>query len=804
MRVARARFALVLAPVLAACPSVPPPESPPAPVRALADASAPAPGDASAPIDAAPPTPQAAFDGSEIDRAVAASLADHKLPGCVVIVGSRDRILFRRAYGERSVEPTHEPMDEGTMFDLASLTKTIATATSLFVLVERGRIDLDAPVASVLPAFGGRGKSTITVRQLLLHTSGLPPITPRSDYARGIGDAIAKIGATPTSAAPGARFRYSDVGYVVLGELVAQLAGKPLDVFAREEVFAPLGMTATFRPPPELRARIAPTEKRDGVMLRGEVHDPISAALGGVAGNAGLFATADDVARFARMILGRGAVDGHRILAEGTVRRMLAVHDVPNGLRALGWDVKSGLSHNRSPRFSMHAVGHGGYTGTSLWIDPARDLFVVFLSNRVHPDGKGAINPLASAVGTAAVAAADKLAERGPEAPLECPVPPAKVNVGIDVLAREGFRRLGSGAVALLSNAGARAADGRTTFQVLREGLGSRLALLFVPEHGFGADLEGRIADGALDGVPVKSLYGARFAPDDHALDGVDTVVVDLPDVGARFFTYGATLHRLLRAASAQGKRVVVLDRPNPLGGADVEGPLEVPPGSFVQHHPIPILHGLTLGELGIMLDADEHLGAAFDVVPTTGWARGTAFDATGLAWTPPSPNLRTFGAALAYGATSLVEATNVSVGRGTPEAFTVVGAPWLKPAAVIRALGETPGATFAATTVTPTVGPYSGTKVPAIALSITDRAEYRPVRVGLAVAAALAATHPNDWDTKHLGDMIGTSLADLVRKGTPAAALEASYREALSAFVAKRDKYLLYRPCVTQLAAAP
>lgn len=779
------------------------PETPPPLDASAAMHLAPAPKLPSEPLDAAPQVDAAAApvrplsDPSAIDRAVNAAIGEGKLPGCVVVIGTHDSVLFKRAYGLRSVEPTREPMDTATVFDLASLTKTVATASSLLVLEDRGLLSLDSPVSKYVREFSGKGKEAVTVRELLLHTSGLPAVTSHRDYTHGIADAMKRLGSLSLPVAPETRFRYSDVGYVVLGEVVARVSGKPLDVFAREAVFGPLGMTqTTYLPPADWLPRIAPTERRrDGTMIRGEVHDPISSLLGGVAGNAGVFSTADDMTRFAQAILGKGSLGGKRLMSEDALRKMLAVHDVPGGLRALGWDVHSPLSINRADLYSRHAIGHGGYTGTGLWIDPSRDLFVLFLSNRVHPDGKGAVNPLVAAIGNIAVRAVDDAVGKAVP-PSDCDSP--RTEVGIDALAADGFKRLAGKRVALVSNSGARTANGETTFAALKRALGSRLTLLFVPEHGFGVDAEGKIADSVYDGVPVKSLYGSRLSPDDDAFSRFDELLVDLPDVGARFFTYGATLHHVLKAASARGKPVTVLDRPNPYGGLMVDGPTEVPPRSFVQHHPLAMLHGMTLGELGLLIDADEHLGTDFEVVPVRGWRRGALFDETGLIWVAPSPNLPTFGAALAYQATALVEGTNVSVGRGTATPFEMVGAPWLKAEAAARALGGMAlgGVEFESETVTPSAKPYAGQRIPTLKMKITDRAAYRPIRVGLAIATVLRAQNPKEWDTAKLDDMIGGRLAEAVREGASVAALEDVYRTDLASFTAKRAKYLIYGSC--------
>jgi len=294
-----------------------------------------------------------------------------------------------------------------TVFDLASLTKPIATATSVMLLVERQQLALDEPVAKYLPEFGQAGKQSITVRQLLTHQGGLIADNPIEDFADGSEKAFQRIFAASPTCEPAIRFIYSDVGFMVLGELIRRVSGENLQQFTSHALFGPLAMSETgYLPAEASRKRAAPTERRDGHWMQGEVHDPRAYALGGVAGHAGLFSTAEDVAIYAQMILGRGENAGVRVLAPETVDTMLTANTVPGGgLRGLGWDMRTGYSINRGDGFSPRAVGHGGFTGTSLWIDPQLELVVVFLSNRVHPDGKGNVNRLAGRIGTLAAEA---------------------------------------------------------------------------------------------------------------------------------------------------------------------------------------------------------------------------------------------------------------------------------------------------------------------------------------------------------------------------------------------------------------
>ena len=345
-----------------------------------------------------------------IDAIVQEGLAQKKMPGCVVLVGRREKIVLLKAYGNKRLEPTPEPMTADTVFDLASLTKPIATATSVMILVDQQKLKLDEPVATYLPDFAAEGKEKVTARQLLIHTSGLIPDNSLKDYDDGEARAIERVFALKLQTPSGERFAYSDMNFVVLGELIKKLSGKSVHEFSREHIFQPLGMNETmYLPGDDLKARTAPTEKRDGKWMQGEVHDPRAFKLGGVAGHAGLFSTADDLAVYASMMLGRGERGGRRILSADAWKQMTAPNKVParrtngaeyEGLRGLGWDMKTGYSINRGDSFSPTAFGHGGFTGTAIWIDPEKNLFLIFLSNRVHPDGKGLVNPLIGKLGT--------------------------------------------------------------------------------------------------------------------------------------------------------------------------------------------------------------------------------------------------------------------------------------------------------------------------------------------------------------------------------------------------------------------
>lgn len=752
-------------------------------------------------------TTQEASLGARIEALANEAIAQGKLPGCVIALGRSDGIFYLKAFGNRALLPQREPMTEDTIFDLASLTKPVATAMSILVLADQGKLALDDPVARYWPEFGTHGKSAITIRQLLVHVSGLPSETPLGDYEHGRAEAMKRIAALSPKSSPGERFIYSDLGYLILQEILRRVSGEDPARFADENIFKPLRMVDTgFGVPESARPRVAPTEERHGAWMRGEVHDPRAFRLGGVAGHAGLFSTARDLARFARVILGHGQLDGARIVSAAALARMLAPHDVPGGIRTPGWDVRSAYSNHRGDSLSRHAVGHGGYTGTTLWIDPDLNLFVVFLSNRVHPDGKGQANTLAAAVAS--------LAGKFVEPPDPPTLARAGFALGIDVLLAEGFARLRGRRVALLTNDSARAQDGRRTTDVLAASRDVNLVALMSPEHGLSARRDERILDD-VDGktrLPIFSLYGGSRSPrmggnqgprPVNLPDDIDTVVVDLPDVGTRFFTYASTVHGVLRAAADRSVRVLILDRPNPLNGVDVAGPMLKPSElSAVNHHALPIRHGMTMGELAEMMNADDHLGVHLEVVRMHAYDRRSYADQLGLPWWPPSPNLRTVDEAVLYPGVALLEATNISVGRGTETPFEVLGAPWIIDGrALVAEMTDTQVSALSGLKVepahfTPRESTYKNQPCHGLRLRVLDRSRFDPVRVGLALAIALRKLYPEAWEGSHLRRMLGDpDVAAALLGGKPLADLEALYEKGLAAFRTKRLKYLLYPP---------
>jgi uncharacterized protein YbbC (DUF1343 family)/CubicO group peptidase (beta-lactamase class C family) len=767
---------------------------------------------------------------------IEAAIAGHKLPGAVVAAGNARGLFLLEAYGQRALVPTREPMTVDTIFDLASLTKSIVTATLIMQLVEAGRVQLDASASTYLPELAAHGKAGITVRQLLLHDSGLRAGDPLSDYAGGPRAALDAILSLPLDKAAGHNFVYSDLGYIVLGRLIERVTGESLAVRASQQLFQPLRMSDSgFLPDAARLPRIAPTERLDrhraqlespearayGV-IRGRVHDPRAFRLGGVAGNAGLFSTAQDLSRYARMLLSGGTLDGARVLSAATIATMTAPEHSGDSLRALGWDVHSHYSRLRGQLLSERAFGHGGFTGVSLWVDPGQDLFVIFLSSRLHPDGRGYVIPLVGAITDQIVQQLQ--AAGGTRAPLAAPeptpsaakgsasLPPADhtqlcnpatrapLATGIDVLRADGFSELAGRKVGLVVNNASRARDGTPTFELFRAQTKLQLKALFAPEHGLTSTAEGKIANGSAQGLPVYSLFGKTRRPTPEMLRGLDTIVFDLADVGTRFYTYMSTLRQILEACAGSDIQVVVLDRPNPVGAGEIEGPVASESlESFVNYHPLPIRHGMTAGELAELLVAERHISTRLRVVPMQGYTRELLFEDTGLTWYAPSPNLPNARSAILYPALGLLESTNLSVGRGTDQPFEFVGAPWVDAQRLVRALrtADLPGVSFEAEDLTPRSDRYAGQVCHGVRLRLDRPRAFRAVLTGLHIAQQLFAQHPRQWQTRDLDEMIGDpAVASALLRGASVSELQRLWQPALTHFAAIRQAHLRYPSC--------
>ena len=788
---------------------------------------------------------------ARIDGVVVESIARHELPGAVVLVGHGGKILFRKAYGNRAVEPFVEPMTVDTVFDVASLTKTVATATSVMILIEDGKLLLSDPVVRFIPEFaaGGGDRAKVTIEHLLTHRAGFPPDDPLDLYTGTPEEIFARKYQQPLKSAPGSQFVYSDVGYEVLGEVVRRVSGERLDRFAQDRIFRPLGMKdTTFLPlsprggvggvsPPFTSApaaaegcasreaggrqagvrgepkeparvsanRIAPTERRGDHWMRGEVHDPRAYALGGVAGHAGLFSTAADLAKFCQMILDGGRPGGARILSPAGVEAMTRPRFYGDGdVRGLGWDITTAYSKNRGDLFPVGSIGHTGFTGTSLWIDPASESFVVFLSSRVHPNGKGDVLRLRAVVAT--IVAAAVMEDSRPRAralSARVPRPSREVAAGIDVLASEGFRTIAGKRVGLVTNVTGRARDGRSTIDVLTspeaKKTGVTVVRLFSPEHGLRTDADEAVASGTdpVSGLPVVSLYGERRRPAPEELAGLDALVLDIQDVGTRFYTYITTEGYVLEEAARAKIPIVVLDRPDPIGGTVVEGPLaDTDKLSFTAYHPIPVRFGLTPGEMALLVNAEKKLGADVRVVKMRGWSRDLWYDEIGLEWINPSPNMRSLAAAALYPGVGLLETTNLSVGRGTDAPFELLGAPWLDGGRLAQILNARaiPGVRFSPVHFTPSASLFAGQRCGGVRIDIVEREALRAVSLGIEIAVALRDLYPVEWDRKAFVKLLANGDAfRRLEKGETAPSIIAFWQRDVDEFLRRRAKYLLY-----------
>ena len=750
---------------------------------------------------------------ASMDEVIEDAVRKDHIPGAVLLVGQPGRVLYYRAYGSRALAPAREAMTKDTIFDAASLTKVVATTSAMMKLVEEGKVRLADKVTVYLPRFQG-GRSEITVRHLLTHFSGFRPdldLDPAwSGYETGINRALVD---KPIAAA-GDRFIYSDINFILLGEIARVVSGRPLDVYTRDEIFRPLGMDETqFRPPAALAPRIAPTELVHGQVLRGIVHDETARYMGGVAGHAGLFTTATDLAKFADMLLGLGQRNATRIVSPLTVQKFTEPNSPPHQavLRGLGWDIDSPYSTNRGELFPVGSYGHTGFTGTSMWIDPSTQTYVILLTNSVHPHRRPAITSLRGRVATIAAASVGiaapgvsltgqfEVAGEGVRRPSSRTAP---VLTGLDVLVEQKFAALKSSRVGLITNHTGLTRDGRRNIDAMLDA-GVRLTALFSPEHGIAGREDHENVQNSKDektGLPIWSLYrGENRKPSEAMLREVDTLVFDIQDIGARYYTYISTMKSALEAASAARKTLVVLDRPNPIGGIRVEGPLlDSDLISFVGCYPMPVRHGMTVGELASFLNGEAHMGAKLEVIPMKNWQRGDWWDTGGLTWVDPSPNMRSLAAALLYPAVAWLEySKNYSVGRGTDAPFEEVGADWIRGPELADYLNRrfVPGVRFYATRFRPTASYFANQSIEGVRIVVTDRENLSTLRLGLELGAALERLYPGKVPWEANLRLIGSrAVVERLKKGEDPRAIELDEIAALRSFLEVRRKYLLYR----------
>jgi SSS family transporter len=825
-------------------------------------------------------TQAAASDFTPVSTLINDAIAAKKLPGAVVLINHDGRTVFEQAYGSRALEPDVEPMTEDTVFDMASLTKCLVTATAVMQLYERHKLGFDDPVAKSLPEFAANGKQNVTVRELLTHYSGLPPDLDLKDAwglaAPDKAEGLRRAFASPLVTAPGTHFEYSDINFITLGALVERISGESLDVYAQEHIFTPLKMIHTRYLPIDkacgtlpdntgsytsegghgfdqckadgwLREKwipnIAPTAYDDqgtaatnydyDRLLRGRVHDPTTRRMGGVAGHAGVFSTAGDVALFGQALLDRLAGRPSDFPLEQATLKLMTRPEQPataeSGVtiftsdgqtakgvaaRGFGWDINTAFSRPRGAVFPIGSFGHTGFTGTSLWMDSDSDTVLVLLANAVHPRGNPPISALRGQVATAAAKALG-LSATGATA------------TGIDVLESTHFSALRDAAarqggrlrIGLLTNQTGLDREGRRTIDILNHSIPEvELKELFSPEHGiFGTKDTTRIGneiDPATQ-LPIISLYGAKDEqrrPSPEALKNLDAVVIDLQDAGVRFYTYEAVVGYFLEAAARARIEIIVLDRPNPISGVDVQGPVsDAGAESYTDYMPMPVRHGLTLGELALYYNTERRLPgptspniqvpikAQLTVVAMQGWRRSEYFDETHLPWVNPSPNLRNPRAATLYPGVGLLETTNVSVGRGTETPFEQIGAPFIdgpQLAAYLTAR-KIPGVSFTAIDFAVADDsnhyPFHGKTVPGIAFTVTDRSVLDTPEMGVEVISALHRLYPEFALSKERL-IVNVDTTQALNNGDDPRKIAAAWGADLAAFALRRQPYLLYQ----------
>ncbi len=794
----------------------------------------------------------------QIDALVEKDIADKKLPGAVVLVGRKGKIVYRKAFGNRALVPAVEKMTVDTIFDAASLTKPIATATSVMILVERGQLRLNDTIGKFIPEIQDEDAKRVTIQQLLTHVSGYQPDFDLRKKWEGNDSMLKELAVEPLRQPSGTKFVYSDIGFIVLGEIILRISGKSVADFAKENIFNQLTATdssfvalsgVTNSGLFNKKGRVAPTENVKGqqsylganfsgsnlngnTMLSGQVHDPTAYRMGGIAGHAGLFSTGDDLARYCQMLLNAGILNGKRVLSAQTIARMTApiVVSEDGATRGLGWDMNTGFSSNRGELFPLGSFGHTGFTGTSVWIDRVTQTFVVFLSNRVHPDGKGDVTPLRAKVATVVASAVEdtpiemfRLAEDIYSSQVAAQLPKFKEQAesakrtaaasneqrtanqtvlnGIDVLERDKFKQFENLRIGLVTNHTGRNLAGTQTIDVLKNAANVKLVALFSPEHGIRGQLDQeKIVDSTDEktGLPIYSLYGETRRPKPEHLRNLDAIVFDIQDIGARFYTYISTLQNVMEEAAKAGKPVFVLDRTNPINGVDTEGAIaDTDKYSFVATHNLPVRHAMTIGEIAQMFNIEKKINADLRVIKMENWQRRMWFDETSQIWTNPSPNMRSLTEATLYPGIGLLETTNVSVGRGTDTPFEIVGAPWLEGQKLAGYLNSRnlSGVRFVPVRFKPNASVFKDQEVGGVNIIITNRGSFKPVRTGIEIAIALRKLFPNDWQTeKYNRLLVNSEIFEKIKRGDAPEEIEKAWQNDLLTFSKRRAQFLLYK----------
>ncbi|HEO72594.1 MAG TPA: DUF1343 domain-containing protein, partial [Candidatus Hydrogenedentes bacterium] len=714
------------------------------------------------------------------------AVRETETPGAVAYVGDLHQTYLDAATGLRQVIPEPLPAGTSTVYDVASLTKCVATTTAVLMLCHDGAMDLDQPASELvpIPAFGA-----FTVRHLLTHTAGLVPGLPYYRSAVTIDEMLQRYAARGLDHPPGTQRRYSDVGFMILGRAVELTAHDSLDMFCARRIFKPLAMNqTTFNPPGGSAYTCAATEAcawRGKVMV-GAVHDENAYAVGGVAGHAGLFSTAQDLGRFCRALLGGELLPEH-VLAQALSFGQVAFYP----WQGLGWNLDPWPTSVNGFLPARTAFGHTGWTGCSLWLDRASGLFAILLANTCHPARTKRDNKTLRRVFHTAVAR-----EFYPHR--------TNTHTGLDRLLWEQFRTLRGKRIALLTHHAAVDQLGRPILDVLGLEPRVKVALLYSPEHGFHGQAEaGQKVDSESGEIPLISLYGNRSRPTAHELKDIDLFVVDLQDVGARYYTYPHTMLECMRACADARIPMLVLDRPNPLGGNVLEGPIASDTSHAVCCAPVPIRHGMTIGELALFLRGRALSGSGgldLAISALDSWQPERLFAECDLPWIPPSPNIPSPQTALLYVGTCLFEGTNLNEGRGTETPFQIIGAPWLAAETIIRDIGPglRTGCSLEPVIYTPKAMPgkassptYCDRQCNGIRIRVRDPHKVRAFTLTVALLDAIRKRHPEQFAWKRSFDVLAGSdtLRKHIETGASVERIIASCQAGLDAFRRARPR---------------
>jgi uncharacterized protein YbbC (DUF1343 family)/CubicO group peptidase (beta-lactamase class C family) len=718
---------------------------------------------------------------------------------------------------------------------------------------------LSDTIGDFIPDIDDENAKKVTIQQLLTHTSGYRPDFDLREKWTGRDGMLAALKKEKLRNPAGTKFVYSDIGFIVLGEIIirhemSEVVETDSEWFSKELIFRPLGLKKTFflritennNKNNDLRREnfslLAPTEnikgqqnylgsnfegneKEGSRMLRGEVHDPTAFRMGGIAGHAGLFSTADDLARFCQMMLNGGVLQNRRVLSAATVAKMTKPYVVSEtgDARGLGWDINTNFSSVRGELFPLGSFGHTGFTGTGIWVDPLSETFVIFLSNRVHPDGKGNITEVRAKISTIAASSilditpnqirsfetnynsdiVAQISKSEVQSSKFATSNPQSENVlnGIDVLEKENFKPLEGLKIGLVTNHTGRNRAGKTTIDILNEAKNVKLVSLFSPEHGIRGELDqSKISDSKDEktGLPIYSLYGESRRPKPEQIAELDAIVFDIQDIGTRFYTYISTLRFVLEEAAKSNKKVFVLDRPNPINGVDVEGAIaDEDKLSFVATHTLPIRHGMTIGELALMMNSERKIGAELEVVKMENWRRSMWFDETNQTWINPSPNMRSLTEATLYPGIGLLETTNLSVGRGTDTPFEVIGSPWMDGQKLAEYLNKKnlEGVRFVPVKFTPESSVFKGEDCNGINIVITNRKEFQAVETGIEIAVALKKLYPKEWQIdKYIRLLVNQKSFEQIKKGDLPGEIKKNWQVGLDEFMTRRKIFLLYK----------